>query len=151
MCAWLFVYKAIKRIRAYSSKIVDEPQGGYSGINVMGGGVQRSLIFCTQKNTWNFYCAPKKLQDNIIFKSCFRIMRELWLELRIAVKSSTPPPPPPKKKKNTGVENFRPKKNTSDPSTLRHVYTRVSRDEQRLIMIIYKYSLMLFMCISKGF
>ena len=24
------------------------------------GGVRRSLIFCTQKNTWTLYCAPKK-------------------------------------------------------------------------------------------
>ena len=55
--------------------------GGYSGINVTGG-VRRSLIFCTQKNTWALYCAPKKIQDWKLFESCFRILRELWLELR---------------------------------------------------------------------
>ena len=26
-------------------------------------GVRRSLIFCTQKNTWTLYCAPTKIQD----------------------------------------------------------------------------------------
>ena len=46
------------------------------------GGVRRSLIFCTQKNTWTLYCAPKKIQDWKLFDSCFRILRELWLELR---------------------------------------------------------------------
>ena len=39
------------------------PRGG----GVLGykrdGGVRRSLIFCTQKNTWTLYCAPKKIQD----------------------------------------------------------------------------------------
>ena len=57
---------------------------GYSGINVTegwggGGGVRRSIIFCTQKNTWTLCCAPKKIQD---WKSYFWILRELWLELR---------------------------------------------------------------------
>ena len=26
-------------------------------------GVRQSLVFCTQKNTWTLYCAPKKIQD----------------------------------------------------------------------------------------
>ena len=39
------------------------------------GGVRRSLIFCTQKNTWTLYCAPHKTQDwkqysNHAFGSC---------------------------------------------------------------------------------
>ena len=57
------------------------PQGGLLGYK-RDRGVRRSLIFCTQKNTWTLYCTPKKIQDWKLFKSYFRILRELWLELR---------------------------------------------------------------------
>ena len=60
------------------------PSGGYSGINVTGGGgggltepnilnpkKYLDLILCTQKN-WT--------GDYNLFQSYFRILRELWLE-----------------------------------------------------------------------
>ena len=67
---------------------VETPGGvlGYVNVTEGGEGVRWSLIFYSQKNTWTLYCAPKKIQDSgylcRLFKSCFRILRELWLELR---------------------------------------------------------------------
>ena len=63
---------------------------GYSGINVMGGGggptepnilhpkKYMDLVLCTQKNTRLEILDPKKYMTFIPF----RILRELWLELR---------------------------------------------------------------------
>ena len=78
--------------------VVERDPGGYSGINKTGGGGGGSTEpkFCTQKNTWTLYCAPKKIQDwkyaaawkfgtpatCRLFESCFRFLRKFWLELR---------------------------------------------------------------------
>ena len=103
----------------YTRQFTVKYPGGLLGYKRDGGG--GGVIFCTQKNTWTLYYAPKRIQ---VWKSCFRILRELWFELRknykpggnlnqkkyvqifqtpkkYVVKSST--------QKNTGNENFRPK------------------------------------------
>ena len=77
--------KLVSSIASGNKKLPREakihPQWGYSGINVTGGPTEPNilhpkkymdLILCTQKNT--------RLET--VFESCFRILRELWLELR---------------------------------------------------------------------
>ena len=71
----------VNELKSATQKEESTNPGGVLGYK-RDGGVRRSLIFCTQKNTWTLCCAPKKIQDWKLFESCFRILRELWLGLR---------------------------------------------------------------------
>ena len=65
-----------------------KPQGGYSCVNVTGGPTEPNILH-PKKLHGRYIVHPKKYKTGNfrnftcrLFESCFRILRELWLELR---------------------------------------------------------------------